>query len=117
MDVQIWIINKSIANDNQTLSKCGIKTTGTTVYLYLKSIDDPSVKLIKPKYDKEVQTDENITMFMSTIYNQAMAQEQMTQQIYGNCFIVFTYLNFVFVSNCKHPGFMRKNAKSKESQG
>ena len=36
--VQRWIINQRLVKDNETLSRCGVNTTGSVIYLYLKSI-------------------------------------------------------------------------------
>ncbi len=36
-EVQKWIIGKRIAGDDDTLSRCGIKTSGLSMFLYLIS--------------------------------------------------------------------------------
>ena len=37
VEIQRWIISKRIARPNESLSDCGIRTSGHTVYLYLIS--------------------------------------------------------------------------------
>ena len=46
-EVQKWIIGKRVAEDNDTLAKCGIKSTGMIMYLYL--ISPKSVGLSQTK--------------------------------------------------------------------
>ncbi len=46
-EVQKWIVGKRIAADSDTLAKCGVKTSGTVMFLYL--ISPKSVGLSKQK--------------------------------------------------------------------
>ena len=46
-EVQKWIIGKRVAADNDTLAKCGIKTSGMVMYLYL--ISPKSIGLTQQK--------------------------------------------------------------------
>ncbi|CAB3997178.1 ranBP-type and C3HC4-type zinc finger-containing 1 isoform X2 [Paramuricea clavata] len=42
-EIQGWIISKRFAKPNESLSDCGIKASGHTVYLYLKSADSAGI--------------------------------------------------------------------------
>ena len=46
-EVQKWIIGKRVTADNDTLAKCGIKTSGMVMYLYL--ISPKSIGLTQQK--------------------------------------------------------------------
>lgn len=62
MEKQIWIIGKSFGKDELTLAQCGVKATGTTIFLYLRSDQKTGRKPVK--YQEEmIQTEESITMF------------------------------------------------------
>lgn len=77
VDKQIWIIGKNICHDNQTLSECGVKTTGSTVYLYMKS-ETPLTKETTNKNfmcDKGVETDEDITNFIRDVQQEAIQDD------------------------------------------
>ncbi len=41
IEIQRWIIGKRFAKLNESLSDCGIRTSGHTIYLYLISDDSP----------------------------------------------------------------------------
>ena len=72
MDIQLWIIGSCVGKDEDTLAQCGVKATGTTVFLYLKSTDKP-----EPIVDADAQTDDTITRFSQTQMNrQNMRQQQ-----------------------------------------
>ena len=50
--MQRWIINHRIAKDKDTLTKCDVTTTGSVIFLYLKSMVDEV-----NENSKETQTD------------------------------------------------------------
>lgn len=43
-EIQYWIIDKRLSKPNDSLADCGIRKSGHTVYLYLKSYDSANVQ-------------------------------------------------------------------------
>ena len=57
-EVQKWIIGRRIPKDNETLSRCGVKTTGESIHLYLlqpKSVHMTKDELVR-KYGRYLST-------------------------------------------------------------
>lgn len=67
--IQRWIINDRLLKDNETLVKCGVKTSGTVIYLYLLSMEDD-----QKRRDVHTQTKPSIN-------EEAMRQQTMQYNI------------------------------------
>ena len=108
----MWIIGKHLAKDEQTLADCGIKATGTLIYLYLKSPEHVGVKEYgDTRRDQEVQTEEEETNFLQSMEFRNAADLRAAAQQYG--FVCSYFLDdFVAVIGRRHGGTCAWRLKS-----